>query len=78
MTLLTEKQEDQFKDQGFLILKKLFDEEEIKLLKELQYLTKNLINKVSVVWTEMGKRCVLHCGTTLVMEFMECSQDATS
>ena len=27
MTLLTEKQEDQFKDQGFLILKNLFDEE---------------------------------------------------
>ena len=42
MTLLTEKQEDQFKDQGFLILKNLFDEEEIKLLKESAIFDKEL------------------------------------
>ena len=42
MTLLTENQKDQFKDQGFLILKNLFDEEEIKLLKESAIFDKEL------------------------------------
>ena len=42
MTLLTEIQENQFKDQGFLILKNLFDEEEIKLLKESAIFDKEL------------------------------------
>ena len=42
MTLLTEKQEDKFKDQGFLILKNLFAEEEIKLLKESAIFDKEL------------------------------------
>ena len=42
MTLLTEIQENQFKDQGFLILKNLFDEEEIKLLKETAIFDKEL------------------------------------
>ncbi len=34
MTLLSKNQEERFQDQGFLIFPKLFDNEEIQLLKK--------------------------------------------
>ena len=63
MTLLTEIQENQFKDQGFLILKNLFDEEEIKLLKESAIFDKELDKQSVSRFDGNGKK-----GTSCIME----------
>ena len=78
MTLLTEIHENQFKDQGFLILKNLFDEEEIKLLKESAIFDKELDKQSVSRLDENGKKVRLalwnHPGDGIYGMFARCNK----
>ncbi|MDP7405920.1 MAG: phytanoyl-CoA dioxygenase family protein, partial [SAR324 cluster bacterium] len=73
---MTENQKDQFKDQGFLILKNLFDEEEIKLLKESAIFDKELDKQSVSRLDENGKKVRLalwnHPGDGIYGMFARC------
>ena len=76
MTLLSKIQEEEFQDQGFLIFPKLFDNEEIQLLKQIAVDDRELEKQSVGRKTQMDKRFVWHYGINQAMESMGCSQDA--